>query len=662
MPPKGADMHEAIQQFERYLQRRYGDRSTPKHYLSDMRIFAQHIGNKSPAEMSVQDIDHFVDQQTAQGLSPATINRRLATLRTFFEFLASTDPDQAKPNPVNWRRHGIKPGEPLPRDIPDPVVNRLFAAIDDDRDRAIFGLMVGAGLRVGEVAAILLQDLEAPSSPNQMARLRVRGKGRKERIAWLTLPLYATVQAWQQSRPNSSSDHLFLNQHGRPMSVAGIAYRLKQHANRANVRVTCHQLRHTFARRLAEQEMPIESLSKLLGHAQVQTTQVYTAGADRPLRDAFAKAMAQLEERPLEAIIPGNALTPESVPRRRPEQADPAALDACLATFEPLPSWVQEVLRAYLTWRWRSWQPHMAKQHGHRLSRQLSRTWRWLIDHQTLQSWSDLKRSHLEAWMSARQQAGIAASSRTTELSEFLSCLRFAADRDLPLDANLFRVAYPERADALPRYLEESEYNRLEQVVLAQTAGDMPTAARDRAWFFTLAHTGLRISELLNLRLSDLDLTGGRLVVRGKNKRDRVVYMTPRLTQALQTYLSHRKSVTDDHVWLDGGRPLQDHQVRYRLRCWGQLCSVAVTPHRLRHTLATRLINRGMSLESLRKLLGHKALGMTQHYARIYDDTVREQFQTAMASIEGIAVSDWPQPGNVLAPVDQSVMLKIDSV
>ena len=98
------------------------------------------------------------------------------------------------------------------------------------------------------------------------------------------------------------------------------------------------------------------------------------------------------------------------------------------------------------------------------------------------------------------------------------------------------------------------------------------------------------------------------------------------------------------------------------MRRWGQTCNVAVTPHRLRHTLATRLINQGMSLESLRKLLGHKNLSMTQHYARIYDATVHEHFQTAMANIEGIAVSDWPQLAIVLAPADQPVMLKTDSV
>jgi site-specific recombinase XerD len=283
----------------------------------------------------------------------------------------------------------------------------------------------------------------------------------------------------------------------------------------------------------------------------------------------------------------------------------------------------------------------------------LRRAWEWLLSNQELSGWSDLQRSDLAAWLSARQEEGIAASSRASELGEMQAFLRFVVEQDIPLTANLFRVAYPERSDALPRYLSENEYCRLEQVVLEQTADDTLVTTRDRAWFFTLAHTGVRVSELVNLRLGDLD--GGRLIVRGgKNARDRVVYLTPILTEALQRHLSHRGAAEDDHLWLDDGRPLKDHQVRYRLRCWGKLCGVSATPHRLRHTLATRLINRDMSLESLRKLLGHKHLRTTQQYARVYDVTVREQFETAMAKIVGIAVNDWPQL-TLAFTTDQSV-------
>jgi site-specific recombinase XerD len=304
--------------------------------------------------------------------------------------------------------------------------------------------------------------------------------------------------------------------------------------------------------------------------------------------------------------------------------------------LEPLPAWVQEPLQAYLTWRWRNWQPHLAGDHARRLARRLRSSWDWLLTHASVQGWSDLHRGPLEAWLQARQQAGLAASTQAYELCVLRSFLRFAADQDLPVAASLFRVAYPTRPDLLPRALSEAEYRRLEQEVLRQTAAPTPQAARDRAWFFTLAHTGIRVSELLHLRWSDLDLASGRLLVRGgKATRDRRVYLTPRLRQALQDHQGPPELCVEGPLWRAGEAPLQAHQVRYRLRQWGRQAQVAVTPHRLRHTLATRLINQEMSLEALRRLLGHRNLRMTQHYARLHDATVQQQFQAAMAALEG---------------------------
>jgi site-specific recombinase XerD len=84
-------MIQAKQQFAAYLERRYGDRSTPKHYLNDLNMFMQTIEQKSPQEVTRQDIDQFIDEQKRRGLKASTINRRLASLHTFFEYIASED-------------------------------------------------------------------------------------------------------------------------------------------------------------------------------------------------------------------------------------------------------------------------------------------------------------------------------------------------------------------------------------------------------------------------------------------------------------------------------------------------------------------------------------------------------------------------------------------
>ena len=104
--------------------------------------------------------------------------------------------------------------------------------------------------------------------------------------------------------------------------------------------------------------------------------------------------------------------------------------------------------------------------------------------------------------------------------------------------------------------------------------------------------------------------------------------MTPSLAHSLHLYIMQRPA-GDDHLWCDNGRLLAGEAVRDQLARWGQLCGVKVTPHQLRHTFATQLVNQGLPIDSVRKLLGHQTLNMTQHYARMFDTTVKQQFAVA---------------------------------
>lgn len=634
-------MLKARKRFAQYLHRCYGDRSTPKHYLNDLDLFVRQVGDKSAESVTVKEVDDFIESQMDKHLKPATINRRLASLHTFFEYLASEEPDKAWPNPVNRRRHCVKQGQSLPRDASEAQVNALFGVIDDARDRAMFGLMVGAGLRVGEVVTLPCDHLEAPPVSGQMARLRVVGKGRKERIAWVTPYWYEALTQWLAVRPQAETNHLFLNQHHRPLSVSGVQYRLKQYCAQAGIALTCHQLRHTFARRLAQQRMPTESIGQLLGHTQLQTTQRYTAGADPDLCDEFLETMQRLEAAPPPPATPV-ATIPFSP--RQEEQADPQALEQAVARLQTLPEWLHTTLAAYLRYRWQRWQPHRAADNVATLSRQLAFIWTWLVAERHITAWDGVQRSDVEAWLQARAAAGIKVNTRRTQLTTLFGCLRFADDQGLPIAANIFRISYPARPHPLPRYLPPDAYQHLLQTVREQTATPAPRHALDRAWFLTLAHTGLRTCELLNLRVHDVDFAGQRLLVRGgKNCRDRVVFLTPSLLRALADYLTCRPPKADDHLWMDGDHPLTAARVRYCVQRWGEAAQVPVSPHRLRHTLATQLVNQGMPLPSVGKLLGHRSLNTTQHYARLFEQTVKEQFEAAIAQIEGIAALDWPQ-------------------
>src|SRR5262245_23945331 len=149
-------MNEAIKRFKGYLERRYPGRSTSKHYLSDLSLFQRFVGEISPREITAKLIDEFMQAQVQQGLQGATLNRRLATLASFFDFLITESEDEQWLNPVRWKRHGIKRGQHLPRDVSDQTVEQLLSVIKDERDLALFSLMVKAGLRVGEVVQLEL--------------------------------------------------------------------------------------------------------------------------------------------------------------------------------------------------------------------------------------------------------------------------------------------------------------------------------------------------------------------------------------------------------------------------------------------------------------------------------------------------------------------------
>ena len=137
---------------------------------------------------------------------------------------------------------------------------------------------------------------------------------------------------------------------------------------------------------------------------------------------------------------------------------------------------------------------------------------------------AQLKRTDLVAYVNARQEAEIQPRSIAAELTVFRIFWRDLLNQELVINGALLQVEAPLAGDHLPRYLTGSEFQRLEQLVLLETQADAAQDRFNRAWFYLLAHAGLRLSEALNLRLADCDLSGKRLRVQtGKGDRDRVI-------------------------------------------------------------------------------------------------------------------------------------------
>ncbi len=639
-------MKKEIAKYKQYLQQRYPKSSTAKHYVSDLGIFKRFVGEKPPREITLKMIDAFVQEQSNQQLKPRTINRRLAAISSFFEYLINAGEDDSWRNPVHWKRHTIRVGQHLPRDASEQTVEALFGVIDDQRDRAIFTLMVKAGLRVGEIVALNLKPLERPDQAD-LTRLKVRGKGEKERMVWLTLETRQQVEQWLQIRAESDGQALFLNQHRQRLSVSGIQYRLKQYCQQAAVKVSCHQLRHTFARRLAEQDMPIESLAKLMGHNDLQTTQDYIDGVNLTVRTDFLTAIANLDrftlnngpQPPNQTILASFSTVGAEL---RPDHQ--AVLEKLTYLGADLPAWLLPELNRYFLRRMPAWAAHQIERRAYHLVNALCRICRWLV---TERGWAELallNKLDLGAFVNFRLEAGLKPGSIATELTIFRGFWRDLLAQELVCNGAILLVKSPPLTEHLPKYLTGDQYLRLEHVIQTETSPNRHQDCFNRAWFYLLAHAGLRISEALNLRLSDCDFSHGRLrICSAKGDRDRVIPMTPKLVTVLQDYLVVREAALTDHLLLFQQHLVHHKLVSRRLAKFGQLASIeALSPHRLRHTLATLLINSGMPITSLQKFLGHRDINQTLIYARVHDETVRQQFVTAMAQIETILVSNWP--------------------
>jgi len=628
-----------IAAFAAYLQGRFPGRSTAKHYVSDMQLFVdQHP--QPLATITRHDIDTFVDAQHARGLAPATVKRRAAALKTFFDFLADELREPQRLNPVQMRRHAARQPHLLPRDLTDPEVSSFLALVIDLRDRAMVCLMLYAGLRVGEVATLHPADLTVSADAQAPVRLRVRGKGQKERIVYLCAHGYQPLADYLQAHPPASlSVPLFRTRLGSGVTVAGIQERVQQYAQRCGVDVTCHRLRHTYARWLAEGETPVLALSRLLGHASIQTTQRYIDGADPQIRRSYEAAMERQPLRlsapqPTADLLPA-ALRSEPATVTRPA---PRALETS-SWLEEAPDDVRQGGVAWLQHQWPLWKPSQRRAHASKRLRALRAFWQWQVARRTFSGWADLTSADLAAFMDAELARGIHPTTVKTTLDRVYEVLRFLADRGA-VSVVPVRPALSQ-PDPLPRHLTPAEVLALETTLEQATDLALPNAQLNRALYYLLSQAGLRISEALDLQMQDMDLVARRVRVRdGKGRRDRVVYLSSKASGALAAYLQTVPHASADVVLSRQGQPLSYSEAWARMRDLGRVAGVGgVSPHRLRHTYATQLLNNGMTIDALRRLMGHENLNTTLIYARLADSTLEHQYQTAMERVTANSVN-----------------------
>ncbi len=242
----------------------------------------------------------------------------------------------------------------------------------------------------------------------------------------------------------------------------------------------------------------------------------------------------------------------------------------------------------------------------------------------------DLERADLEAFIEHEQDRGLKISTVKTRMAFIMAFLHFLVEQNLIPGTAMKRTIRFKLPDALPRAIAPKDLRKLLCVI---------HNTRDRALIVLLLRTGIRIGEALGLTLHDIDLRDRKVhLFQGeKNSMGRVVYFSGDAFFALRRWLKRRDLGRQFLFYGRGDRPLCYSAAANRFKKYltrAKLTDKGYTVHSLRHTYASELLNAGMRLECLQKLMGHQDIEMTGRYARLTDITRKEEYFRAMAKIE----------------------------
>ncbi|MGI9428186.1 MAG: tyrosine recombinase XerC [Bythopirellula sp.] len=273
---------------------------TLKSYREDLETFAEYLADEAgncpdPADLTSVELRGYLAALHDAGYAKTSIARKLASLRSFYRFAqregwVDNNPAKALRNPRKARKlpHFLSTGE-IGKLLTAPATEQVMGL----RDRAILETLYSAGLRVSELVDLSDGDLDF-----DQGIIRVRGKGRKERLA--PLGSYATraLKKWLARRKVAAKEAqgrrapVFVNRFGTRLTSRSVGRLLEKHLKSAGLdnRTSPHTLRHSFATHLLDGGADIRSVQELLGHKSLVTTQIYTHVSTSNLKKAYEKA------------------------------------------------------------------------------------------------------------------------------------------------------------------------------------------------------------------------------------------------------------------------------------------------------------------------------------------------------------------------------------
>ncbi|MFQ5953017.1 MAG: tyrosine recombinase XerC [Candidatus Omnitrophota bacterium] len=238
---------------------------------------------------------------------------------------------------------------------------------------------------------------------------------------------------------------------------------------------------------------------------------------------------------------------------------------------------------------------------------------------------------HLRRFLARLKQKNHAKRTIVRKLGAIRSFFRFLF-REKHIKANPADSVFTPKLDKkLPEFLDA---DRIIKLITAPARNDA-AGLRDRAILEVLYSTGMRVSELVGLNQEDVDLISGAAKVRGKGKKERITVLGKKAQSALDNYMDKRKTAgsgASKALFLNKlGTRLTDRSVRRIVNKYIRQCSIdqKISPHSIRHSFATHMLNNGADLRSVQELLGHKNLSTTQIYTHLGTRRIKEMYSKA---------------------------------
>ncbi len=308
--------------------------------------------------------------------------------------------------------------------------------------------------------------------------------------------------------------------------------------------------------------------------------------------------------------------------------------------LKEMPEWLRTPLIRFLRLKQRNWPAKTVQRSTRQLFSRLNHMTTFFIQLYEWSMWQQLAPHWIEDYIDARLREGIAPGSINWDSIYFRALCRFLVEEGYDVPKAILKLKVLDTPRRLPRPLSSEQVRRLEcciqaAIADAKTDFNMKLAVRDLACFYLLWHCGLRISEVCDLQLNDIDLQDRKLFIRNsKERKDRIAYMSDTATMALQQHLAIRPNQGAVYVFAIQHRAITPRSLQRRLVLYSQRCRVPMTAQRLRHTFATQMLAASMPVTSLQRYLGHEHLDTTMLYAEVSDPLLRQDYFQGIAALD----------------------------